>query len=298
MEKRVMVALVGEQPIPNVLPVSHFRPHRVALVCTQHTEWLADRIGEYLGEVATKPFCVTDPYLVDVIVADLQRYIQGQRWSDAELLFNLTGGTKAMAFAALEVARAFGQGAWAFYWQTGASDHVLHRFRFSDGRLRTEPPIHVAPSLTIEDFLRLHVGRYRLEEFRNDFERNVAAVLEGLGPDYEFWPNVRLSGIGHGVEVDGILRLGSTFGVFEVKLRAKKSDGLDQLRSVTEQRTLGTYTKRFLVTSDPMHRNDMDLAEAYRVTVATLPSGRQAQLSAEDVGTLTEVVTREMTRGN
>lgn len=293
-----MLALVGEQPIPNVLPVAHFGPDRVALICTRQTQWMADRIGEYLGELAARPFCVTDPYLVGVIMADLDRYIDTRGWSEAELLINLTGGTKAMALAALETARYSGSRASAFYCQTGARDHLLHRFRFVDGRLTSEPPMRIAPSLTINDFLRLHAGRWHLEEFKNDFERNVATVLGSLGSEYEFWPNVRLSGIGHGVEVDGILRFGSTFGVFEIKLRAKKSDGLDQLRSVTEQRTLGTYTKRFLVTSDPMHHNDMDLAEAYRVTVATLPSGRQARLSAEDVCRLTEVVTREMTRGN
>ena len=37
MKTPILLCLVGEQPIPNLLPILHIRPRQVVLVATQHS---------------------------------------------------------------------------------------------------------------------------------------------------------------------------------------------------------------------------------------------------------------------
>jgi hypothetical protein len=290
----VMISLVGEQPAPNVLPVRYFAPDQVALVCTDRTLKQAKQTAKMIGDKIVRPFCETEAYRLELIRAKLERYITDHGWVKTDLLFNLTGGTKTMVIAALEIARRLN--VQTFYYQTEDNQSLIHPYRFCEGNLICETPISVEATLTIDEFLRLYIARYKLGDFKNDFERKVAEVLMTLGPGYEFLPNAILTGVGPNVEVDGVLRHGNTFAVIEAKLHAKKSEGIDQLRSVTDQRTLGTYTKRFLISADELHSNDQELAAAYRITVVVLPSGRHdaEMFSNEDAQRLIKAIRKEM----
>src|SRR5262245_1255988 len=100
-----MVALVGEQPAPNLLPLRHFDPAEVALVCTDLTAARAARLADVIGQRARRPLCKTDAYRVADIRQALESYLGECGWEGEQLIFNLTGGTKTMALAAYEVAR-------------------------------------------------------------------------------------------------------------------------------------------------------------------------------------------------
>ncbi len=290
----ILISLVGEQPAPNVLPVRHFAPKQVALVCTKlhRTRTLAENIAAVIGESAVRPFCETEAYRVDSIKASLRQYIEQHGWNPDALIFNLTGGTKTMAIAALELARQLG--ASAFYYQTEENQSLLHLYRFDGTQLTCQEPIRIEATLTIDEFLQLYIGRYAKGEFKNDFERSVANVLEQLGADYEYCPNLKLTGVGPNVEIDGVVRFRNTIGVIEVCVHATKKDGIDQLASVTDQKTLGTYTKKFLISADELHANDQELAKAYRINSIVLPSGRQNVLSEEDKRKLIETIKAQM----
>ncbi len=285
---QTLISLIGEQPAPNVLPLHHFNPDRVVLVHTERTAKLAGRIANLIGSKVVAPFCETDAYSVETIRERINGYIEKYIPSNTELCFNLTGGTKTMEFAALEVARQ--RGASAFYYQTEARQSLIHPYRFEAGKLICDLVIPIETTLSIDQFLRLYITEYQRGDFKNDFERNVYAALCDLGPDYEVYPNLMLTGIGPNVEVDWILRYRNTFAVGEVKMRASKTAGIDQLNGVTDQRTLGTYTRKFLITSDEMHPNDLDLAEAYRIKTIHLPSGRADALSDEDVAQMKSTI--------
>lgn len=289
---RVLISLVGEQPAPNVLPLRHFAPERAALVCTDRTRRLAGQIAKVIGAPVVQPFCETEAYRIDLIRTKLKQYIEVNGWATAELIFNLTGGTKTMVIAALEVARQMN--AQAFYYQTEDNQSLIHPCYFHDSDLIPMAPIPIETTLTIDEFLKLYIDRYKPGEFKNDFECKVASAMQALSPAYEFRPNLKLTGVGPNVEVDWVLRFGNTFGVGEVKLHATKTDGIDQLNGVTDQRTLGTYTKKFLVSADDLHPNDLELARAYRIKVVVLHSGRQDILLTDDVQKLIESIKAEM----
>lgn len=287
-----LISLVGEQPAPNVLPIRHFAPEQIVLVCTKRTLRLSENIAAVLGERVVRPFCETEAYYVDAIKASLLQYIEQHGWRSDTLIFNLTGGTKPMAIAALEIARQYG--ATTFYYQTEENESLLHIYRFDGTQLLCQKPIQIQVSLSIDEFLRLYIGRYEKGEFKNDFERQVAAVLEQLGTDYDFRPTLRLTGIGPNVEVDGVVRFRNTIGVIEVCVHATKKEGIDQLASVTDQKTLGTYTKKFLISADELHANDQALAKAYQIKPIVLPSGRDETLSNEDKQKLIAAIKAEM----
>ena len=290
---KVMISLVGEQPAPNVLPLRYFVPGQVALVHTDRTRKFAGRIAKVIGGKVVQPFCKTEAYRVDLIRAKLHEYIEKHHWSGSNLIFNLTGGTKTMEFAALEVARELR--AQAFYYQTENNQSLIHPYRFNGYDLVCETPIPIEASLTIDQFLRLYIEHYQVGGFQDDFERKVAESLqEELGPSYETQFNLRLTGVGPNVEIDGVVRFGNTFGVSEIKLHATKRAGIDQLNGVTDQRTLGTYTKKFLISADELHPNDLELAQAYRIKVIILPSGREEKLSDDDVQVLIKAIKIEM----
>lgn len=285
---RILVSLVGEQPAPNILPLGHFAPDHVILIHTKRTEALAGRIAALIGSKVIEPFCKTDAYRLDQIRSSLETYLEKHAPSDSELIFNLTGGTKTMGYAAMDLARQ--RAARAFYYQTEDNQSLIHPYRFEAGNMLCEAIIPIQAALTLDQHLRLYINSYTLGKFKNDFERNVFAVVQSLGDDYEAYSNVELTGISGNVEVDWAIRYQNTIAVGEVKLHAKKTDGIDQLNGVTDQRTLGTYTRKFLVSADAMHINDLDLAEAYRITTVILPSGRQPELTSEDIQKLSRTI--------
>lgn len=288
----VLISLIGEQPAPNVLPVAYYNPDQVVLVCTDRTKNLATRIANVLEYPVFKPFCHTTPYRVDVIHSQLEKYVAQHFGKEDNLIFNLTGGTKTMEFAALEVARNWR--AKAFYYQTEANQSLIHPYHFKSGNMVCESVVPVETTLTINQYLRLYISKYKQGEFKNDFERNVFKALQTLSPSYEVYSNLILTGVGPNVEVDWVLRFRNTFAVGEVKLKAKKTDGIDQLNGITDQRTLGTYTRKFLITADEPHPNDLDLAQAYRINIVVLPSGRGESLSKNDIQHLLKTIKRTM----
>jgi hypothetical protein len=293
MNKKVMISLIGEQPAPNVLPLRYYKPDHVILVYTKRTARLAERIAQVAQRegLTTSP-CYTNAYRIDLIQPEIERCIN-EHGKDVDLIFNLTGGTKTMEFAALEIAR--GRNAQAFYYQTEDNQRLIHSYFFRESKLTCQDIAPVEQTLTIDEFLTLYIGEYKKGVFQNDFERAVAETLQNnLPSSYELYFNTYLTGIGPNVEVDLILRYQNTFAVGEVKQTAKKTAGIDQLNGVTDQRTLGTYTKKFLLSVNEMHPNDQLLAEAYRIKTVTLLTGNQGSLSEKDKQMLVQAVRETM----
>jgi len=289
-----LILLVGEQPAPNLLPLRHYHPAHVALVCTRFTRPRAERLAQVIGPIVEKPFCETDAFRVDEIKATLARYIEERRWAASDLIFNLTGGTKTMALAATEVARQ--SGARAFYYQTEDNQSLIHPYRFENGDLVCEAAAPIAATLTLDDYLRLYVGDYA-PNTTPKLDRFEPMVFEALAasdrPGFEVMPSTFLKGVGGNVEVDVLVRHGNQVAVLEVKRKAGK-DGIDQLNSVTEQRVLGTYTRKILVSATPLDKNNLALAAAYRIEVVVLESGRNGMLSPADQEKLIEAVARTL----
>lgn len=277
-----LISLVGDQPAPNVLPLRFYKPDKVVLVHTARTATLAGRIADVVDNefLVQRPFCITDPYRVRKIHSSMEAYLHKQGLWDAELIFNLTGGTKTMAFVAMEIARQLD--AMAFYYQTEDNQSLIHPYHFEGGEMVVDKPFQIPQNLILADYLRLYVGKIEPNEKPPDpFEKKVYQTLKVAEdqPRFEIIASHRLSGLDSTVEVDTLARLGNQIAVLEVKRKGDKA-GIDQLNSATH--LLGTYVRKILVSSSPLRGNNPNLAQAYGIKVIVLESGHESILSESD----------------
>jgi len=127
----------------------------------------------------------------------------------------------------------------------------------------------------------MYLHSYETGEPRDELERQVIAALRTSGCIDEVFCSVRPVE-SPSLEIDFVIRCGSKFGVGEVKTKGAKS-GIDQLNAVAEQRYLGTYVRKFLVSGNLLDTNNSKLARAYSIEVIELPSyGRTKALDLED----------------
>jgi len=278
----LMVMLVGEQPAPNIFPLAHYKPEKVALVYTDFTEKWARLLKEYLGNQVEQPLLkLSHAYQVKIIQREISDYITNKNCSGDSLIFNLTGGTKTMMLGAYEVARRLK--AQAFYYQTQGNISQIYPYNLSQKTPTWGKAVPVTSTLTLDQYLRLYVGKYKPNTLpRDPFESLVHTTLKNISSDYfEVMDSQYLTGIGKDVEVDLLVRLGNTIGVAEIKQKAGKK-AIDQLNGVATRVALGTYTKKILISATPLHYNHQVLAKAHRIYPIILESGKNEQLSPGD----------------
>ena len=99
-----MIALIGEQQLPNFLPVRHYSPSHVLLVYTERTQQQYKNLKAVLEQKKVKVYGIkTEPYDISTIVrvvneelAQNKELAQAIEASSQPPIFNLTGGTKIM----------------------------------------------------------------------------------------------------------------------------------------------------------------------------------------------------------
>jgi hypothetical protein len=289
----IMISLVGEQPIPNLLPIRYQSPIAVVLVHSDFTEAAAHRLEPLLPVGCEPVYCPASAYDIEATRQALVRLIEEKSWTARELIFNLTGGTKAMALAAYLAATE--QRAHFLYLQSEGKQTRLYRYQFDvEGRPQLAEDRLLPGLITIDDYLRAFVGHYKLTGFANEdagglFERAIHVALEPVVD--EIMVGVKLMGA---LDVDFVVRCDNQVGIIEAKTGAGVKKGLDQLNSAGGQRYLGTYTQKILVSDqrwDHTRSNLRELAQARRIEVIELPSfSSQRQLSPEDAERLAQQV--------
>lgn len=287
----ITISLIGEQPIPNLLPLRYQPPDRAILVCTDRTEAVATRLQRLLNQYSiSAQLLPTEAYDILKIREDLQEFLASEGLEGADLVFNLTGGTKTMVMAAYEVAREYR--APFFYLQSEGKRSVLHRYRFEGGEARYEHREILPGVLNIEDYLKAHLDNPQITGPRHPFEEAIGKALNGTVDEVAVGVTLAPA-----LEVDLVVRLENQVGVIQAKTgsAARRKDGLDQLNAACEQRHLGTYTHKILAINqrwDPTLTNLRELAAAWRITVVELPSFTDAtpSLSEEDQKRLQEQV--------
>lgn len=266
MIKTAFILLVGEQPVPNLLPTRHLKPDVAVLVYTDRTSGITDRLCGLLSDCKCLQRKV-DPYDLPKIQHALESFLV-RELAGYQLLFNLTGGTKPMSLAAFLV--AFKRQASFVYFQTEGGRSLLYHYEFThQGKVQLEKQEEISATITLDDYLRAQVDDYTTEPPRDEFERQVYGTLRTI-TDLEILTSVRPQRMA-ALEVDFVIRLGNQVGVIEAKTKAAKP-GIDQIHSVAEQRYLGTYITKFLVSGKPVDKNNKELAKAYNIEVIELPS--------------------------
>lgn len=294
---KIMVTLVGEQPMPNLIPIRHLKPKSVILVRTDNKR-VVEVSDNLIKLISTAEPLVVNPYDIQPTTESMIQFIQQRGWEANDLLFNLTGGTKPMAFAAYQVAAQLGSP--FIYLQSEGRKSIIYWYEFSPGAGFAFPKKDEIPEvITIDDYLKAHgLWDYTTRPLTERFERLVQQALENAvntGKISELKPSVWQDGL----QMDLVIRLKNQIGIAEIKTgRAARSIiGINQLNTASEQRFLGTYIVKFLILDRPLDRNNQALAEAHRINVIVLQNiSTQSSLPPEDENMLINTI-REKLRG-
>lgn len=281
-----LITLIGEQPIPNLLPIRALKPERVLFVHTgdgpRGTKNVAQRVAALVAPAQPVLVCV-DPYAFlptcDCLRAELS--------DNEEVIFNLTGGTKMMALAAYTL--AVERRAPFVYFQTEGKqaqerESRLYRYGFAENRPQLESDEILPTLITIEDYLRAHLPGYVVRGFSRErgglsdggrFEKTVYDALEKMakerGVDLELMAGVHPEGVKDALDIDLVVRSGNQVGVVEIKKNPRKGkEAIDQLTTIARREYLGTYTARFVVLGNEVLLDHRPLFDNSSIAVAQM----------------------------
>ena len=247
---KVLVQLVGGQPLPNVLVPLDIRPDKTLLVYTSQTDQVRERLEAVIGDCQSLR---CDAYDIQATANKLQSELA--KFAGDELIFNLTGGTKAMVLAANQVAMT--KQATVVYLESERRQNVLYEYCYGqDNALKLTQKKYLPSLITIDQFLDVHIGKGQWQEagpskdVGGPFEQAVAnAITDHLPHQAEVRQGIRFLGNPDGkrpqIDLDIVVRCGNQFARIECKNKDKLDLGaVKQLNLVTE--LLGTYTRKFI----------------------------------------------------
>lgn len=152
----ILLSLVGEQPIPNLLPLWQSPRYAAAqFIATKTTRATADTIAwavqhdRQLKHIRMLEHVMVEAYETRQARAQISQTIMKHIEQGREIHLNLTGGTKLMSLAALQA--AFGTGAQLMYVST-EENQVF--FLGPDGSEQRREPIEV--KIDIAQYLAAH----------------------------------------------------------------------------------------------------------------------------------------------
>ena len=300
-----MIALVGEQPIPNLLPIRLLQPEQLLLVHTDRTEKVAGRIQE-LATQSEVGLCKVDAYNIEKIRASLEPELV----EAGSAVFNLTGGTKPMMLAAYMLASR-SESPYIYLQTEGQRGRdqqtVIYHYRFQDHLAAlTERQVVRDGVISLDDYLRAHFGSYHVDNpghgKRHDKEQGWAlekAVHDALdGWADEIKAGVRPGGMKDQVEIDLVIRCGNHVGFIEVKSGGEGSGkkAVDQLTTLGARELSGIYSARFLVIGKG--HSDQYRAVAERLDVSVIEvrglSVGSKRLNDQDANNLRQAIRQRL----
>ena len=283
-----MLCLAGGQPMPNLIPIYHYNPDRVIIAYTDTSISIKSKKG--LVNVLSEKCTVVE---VEIPAYDLkvakEKLVATLDWIDPadEIYFNITGGTKLMSFAAIQL--AFKNNTNVIYLDSDNSGNRIYHFESINGELslsKTEQDI--VSKVTIKDFLKAHNITPNLKSSTTEaFEKSIFDCLNGKFD--EIMSNVRFKE-NNNVEIDVIVRNGSQFAIGEIT--AGKNDHkrkIDQINSASS--ILGAYTKKFMITNIEISDKNPELASAYNIELIYLNQSSKENIVSDDSQKLIDKIT-------
>jgi Domain of unknown function (DUF1887) len=288
-----MIALIGEQPLPNLLPVRHYHPQNVLLVYTERTKQVYERLKATLQQETTVYGLETDAFDIVAIAEALDKQLeQLPELNFQPVDFNLTGGTKAMALAAYQVAQQHNMP--VFYLQSEGKHNRIYHYTWASGQLRTARNILLPECVALRDIFNVHFGPNAWQESGpgraegSPFEILLAETLQSQG--YEIMIGVRA--LDGQIDIDVAMRFENRYGIIEAKMgkNGKKLDGIKQLSN--NVRHVGTYTQTFFAVTVPPEPAHEAVTLASRIKVISLTSydSKTNSLASDDLKKLITIV--------
>lgn len=262
---KTLVSLIGEQPIPNLLPILYLKPEKNIILYSSTTEKAARKIEKLISNVEKIEI---EPYDYQKITNDVERKLNFQ---ERQVMFNLTGGTKIMSLALFKV--ALERKIDFFYFQSEGNKSLLYHYKFQNDEIFHEK-IELPELITIDYYLKAHLFDYVIDNNITSgsyFEKQIFKVLEDNS--FEILSNIRPKGEGNQLEIDLVIKLKGTnnVAIAEIKVGDEREEGpkkgIDQLALACQREYLGTYTKRFLITSRELSKQIKELAKAHGINI-------------------------------
>jgi len=296
--KTAMIALVGAQPLPNLIPVRYYRPDAVVLVYTI-TNPIIQRVYNHLLKTLEKDCLVVgievDPSNIITATAAIDTGLNQFQLVDHELIFNLTGGTKAMALAGYQITQQ--RRAPFLYLESEKRKSVVYFYEWLDDRLQMKEPELIPACIGLPDFLNVHLGPGSWKEqgaARQEggpFEDALAAALRPHVDEVM----VGVKTMNGQIDLDLVIRLDNQFGIIEAKagVNGGKLDGIKQLSNAV--RHLGTFTQQFYAITVAPNETHQAVVDASRIQVISLPEHIDKQgLTPNSVSVLVDKVRTAM----
>lgn len=267
----MMIALVGEQVLPNFLPVQHYHPSDILLVYTTTKQQVHERLKATLQKEVKVHELKTDPYDILTIAESLDKELTKLVGpASSELVFNLTGGTKTMSLAAYQVAQQ--RMAPMIYVQSEGKHTRMYHYTWKTQQLQPIASELLPEYLTLHDVFDLHFGPGNWQEqgaARSEggpFEDALAATLRAH--EYEVMVGVKAMGQ---IDIDVAIRASNQYGIIEAKMgkNGKNLDGVKQLNNAV--RHLGTYSQTLYVITVLPEGSHKILTDASNIEVISLP---------------------------
>lgn len=292
----LMIALVGGQPLPNLLPAQHYRPDTVLLVYTPTTEPVYKNLHAALQKEAKVYGLKTNAYEILAIVKDINEILDTSELVSQPMTFNITGGTKIMSIAAYQVAQQ--RKAPVLYMESEGKRNRVYLYSWEDQQLRATTDVLLPAHLQLRDLFNVQFGINKWTEDGagrkegSPFEIALAKALHEHG--YETMLGVHA--MNGQIDIDVAIRFENQLGILEAKTgnKGRSLEGIKQLSNAV--RHLGTFTKTFYaINVDPEPAHDA-IKEAAHIQVISLPDYDLGSdtLSQESTKTLLFIVDKAM----
>lgn len=299
-----LISLIGEQPIPNILPALHLKPSRLVLIYTDRTEKQALNLQKFFNrksqpstQIETVPIPIQNGYNLAEIADQLRPLLATYEG----VAFNLTGGTKPMALAGYQLAQE--KAAPVFYLETEGKRSFLYEYRFPQPFALPDlsSPVELPELICIDDYLNAFLPGYRKDGFSKEdggqFEKAVFDALAEHVDEQE--PGIKPHGAGSQIDIDLIVRIKNQVAVIEIKDKDPRDEpkkGIDQLNTIGGREYLGIYTVKILVSSTKLSSDIHALAKERKIEIIELLNFRKSrQISPKDQKNLIETITGLLT---
>ncbi|MEJ5350984.1 MAG: DUF1887 family CARF protein [Melioribacteraceae bacterium] len=261
----ILINLIGEQPIPNLIPILYYKPDKVINLYSDTTKIVERKLRELIPNCEPQEI---DAYDFQNILNVIRNKISNEK---GELIFNITGGTKIMSLALYEAAKD--KIANFIYLQSEQNKTIIYNY-FYQGESILKEKIIVPELINVDLYLKAHLFDYRIESESttgSNFENAIATILKRN--NFEVLQNIKPVGEGNQLEIDLVFRYKGTnnVAIAEIKIGDQKQEGpkkgIEQLALASQREYLGIYTKRFLITSRILSKQIKELALAHNLNI-------------------------------
>ncbi len=278
---KILINLIGEQPIPNLLPILHFKPDKTIVMHTQRTFAVALRLQKIVKNielVSTKPFDFPEN------IKKLHSIYE----DSGDYIFNITGGTKIMSVALFQF--ALEKKAKVVYLESQNNINKLV-YVIENNEISNQVEM-ISELIDVETYIKAHVSDFYLAKPENPnlfgvkFENAIIQAIKSNG--FEVLQGVKPKKEGDQLEIDAVIKKKGTnnFAIVEVKSGGedeKRKQGIDQLSTAGSREYLGIYTKRILISRLKVNDSLKKLAKKHNVKIIDqIHTDRQMKIRESD----------------